>query len=96
MTTEDLHATAAVLVKTWTEHLTHDLEGQTDDDKGLEAFIDVIETLAPITEITDDVVSDLALLQYLNSGMKMNFASHNVVLDAFAATMQNLNSRLKD
>lgn len=40
------------------------------------------------------IESDLRLLQYLNEGLRMGFASHHVLLDAIDLTMDTLSGRI--
>lgn len=94
MQSENYWAEAAQLVVAWHDHRRFLATDRAGDDSGLEKFIDVLEMLPAVSSDASPVESDLRLLQYLNQGLQMGFASHHVLLDAIDATMDTLSDRI--
>ena len=87
-------AQAAQLVVAWQDHQRLHGAGHVGDDSGLEIFIDILEMLPPLTSDASPVESDLRLLQFLDEGLRMGFASHQILLDSIGATMNALGDRI--
>lgn len=94
MRSENYWAQAAQLVVAWHDHRQFVASARPGDDSGLERFIDVLETLPAVSSDASPIESDLRLLQFFNEGLRIDFASHQVLLDAIDATMDALSDRI--